>query len=345
MSDFTIDDTPGGFERHGGEGPGGESGRENDRRRSAISFGAAVALHAAAIIAAAIVVSARPADTQLPPITVNVLFSGSALPSDQQAAGNSSGPAAPAASPGPAAAQAQSSSSGAGSGFVIPTPRAQPTVSAPASGSGFRQAGGTTGGEASLPSLQSQAPGATLPAAQSGSGSGTGSGPVQHSGQGVTVTSPSAGAGSGTLNLGKLDTAIAGSGTSGRGTGAAASGGTTSGGGGTSTSGGGGGGAAVAGGGYRVLWDQPDTGKGRTVVKTVDPKLPASVGKEGLTLRVQVSFVLGPDGLLSNVKVDLSSGYGAVDSAVVDAIRQWRFTAAPGSASITGLIPYIITLH
>jgi TonB family protein len=91
------------------------------------------------------------------------------------------------------------------------------------------------------------------------------------------------------------------------------------------------------------VWDQPDASKGREVVSAVTPKIPAWVAKQGLTLLVSVSFTLRADGVVSAVIVDKSSGYADVDSAVVDAIRRWRFTAATGTASIKGEIPFKIT--
>jgi TonB family protein len=160
------------------------------------------------------------------------------------------------------------------------------------------------------------------------------------------MTSPSAGAGSGTLDLSALDKAMAGSGTGTRGTGGAAgaggSGGTA---GGVTGSGTGGGvpGSAITGPGYTVLWDQPEASKGREVLKAVTPSVPAWVGKQGMTLSVTVSFTLGADGVLSGVTVEKSSGYADVDSEVVRAIRQWRFSTAPGAGPVRGLIPYKIT--
>jgi TonB family protein len=91
-----------------------------------------------------------------------------------------------------------------------------------------------------------------------------------------------------------------------------------------------------------VVWDQPDASEGRVLLSRIDPKLPAWVSKQGLTLSVTVSFVLMPDGAVSVVFMARSSGYADVDSAFKDAIRRWRFTAAKGAGPVTGLIPYVI---
>jgi len=99
---------------------------------------------------------------------------------------------------------------------------------------------------------------------------------------------------------------------------------------------------AVTFGDYRVVWDQPDANKGRTLLSRVDPKLPPWVSKQGLTLAVTVSFVVMPDGVVSVVSIDRSTGYADVDSAFKDAIRRWRFSAAKEAGPMTGLIPYVI---
>jgi TonB family protein len=90
------------------------------------------------------------------------------------------------------------------------------------------------------------------------------------------------------------------------------------------------------------VWDQPDANKGRVLVSRVDPKLPSWVGKQGLRLSVIVSFVLLPDGVVSIAFRERSSGYADVDSAIIEAIRRWRFSAAKGAGPVTGLIPYVI---
>jgi TonB family protein len=46
--------------------------------------------------------------------------------------------------------------------------------------------------------------------------------------------------------------------------------------------------------------------------------------------------------VVSTATVDRSSGYADVDSAVIDAIRRWRFTPASGGGSVKGVIPYVI---
>jgi protein TonB len=91
-----------------------------------------------------------------------------------------------------------------------------------------------------------------------------------------------------------------------------------------------------------VVWDKPDASKGRAVLSSVKPKIPAWVSTQGLTMSVKVSFTLQPEGVVSAVSVARSSGYADVDSAVIDAIRRWRFTPAKGGGPVQGVITHII---
>ena len=154
----------------------------------------------------------------------------------------------------------------------------------------------------------------------------------------------------GSLDLSQLDKSLArgSGGGSGTGTGRALSARARANGSGAggSGSGGGSGGAGTGGagsGGYQVVWDQPEASTGRELLKPVQqPKMPPWVSSQGLTLSVTVAFTLMPDGLIGAVAVDRSSGYPQVDSAVLDAIRHWRFTAAKGTVLVKGVIPYVV---
>ncbi len=98
----------------------------------------------------------------------------------------------------------------------------------------------------------------------------------------------------------------------------------------------------VTSGDYRVVWDQPDASKGRELVSVAAPKIPKWVSTQGLLLSVTVAFVLMPDGVVSVASMTRSSGYADVDSAFMEAIRHWRFTAAQDAGSNTGLVLYLI---
>jgi TonB family protein len=85
-----------------------------------------------------------------------------------------------------------------------------------------------------------------------------------------------------------------------------------------------------------------EAGTDRRLLSRADPKVPAWVGSQGLTLSMTVSFTLMPDGLIGAVALEKSSGYADVDSSVLDAIRRWRFSAVKGTALMKGVIPYTV---
>lgn len=336
---------------------------EAERRRTLASLAAALGIHAAVLVVVALAVTLRgPSSPELIPIDVQ-LDSGR----DTAGQGSSQSPApgpgsSPAKAPGVALPGPGASASG---GFIIPTVRRPaPDSTPPAGGASFREAGGRTGTGGILPAVQNQLPQPAVAASPQGRSSGAGTaagtaaGNAQRSGEGVLV-GPDNGT-EGPLDLGKLDQAIAGRGagisaaagpasgaaTGGTGAGQAGAkpgqGGAAAGQQGQAGGGGAGAGGAGGAGDYRVVWDQPDASKGRVLLSRIDPKLPAWVSKQGLTLSVTISFVLMPDGVVSVVFTARSSGYADVDSAFKDAIRRWRFTAAKGAGPATGLIPYVI---
>jgi protein TonB len=98
--------------------------------------------------------------------------------------------------------------------------------------------------------------------------------------------------------------------------------------------------AASSQGGFEIAWDNPE--QGREALYTPEPLLPDEA-KQGQELRVQVSFRLTPQGLVTGVEVKRSSGYPAVDAAVQEAFRRWRFTPVPdGAPEVRGETTYRI---
>lgn len=92
---------------------------------------------------------------------------------------------------------------------------------------------------------------------------------------------------------------------------------------------------------YAIEWARPE--QGREAVSTPRPTVPRWVSEKGMSLQVTASFVLTPEGLLRDVQVERSSGYSDVDAAVLEALRRWRFDAAPpGSREVSGTIRYRI---
>jgi len=302
----------------------------NPRRRSLLSFAVALLVHGAAFAAAGFFVATGSVTPELPPVTVDLqpaspealASAGAPLPSTDAA--TSAGVASAAAGSGGADA----------SGFVIPTPRASTDTAAPApSGSSFRTAGGTAAGAASLPALQGPPTAPAVSSSQSGqSSTSAGTGSQQRSGQGVAVGQP-AGGSSQSLDLSALDKK--GSGGTGAATGTRGSAGGTAAGAAQA--------AGVTGPGYNVIL--PDAARGRKVVHTVTPDVRAAAGAQGLTLKVRVTFTLDQNGVVRGVSVIQGSGNQAVDNAVVEAVRLWIFTPAPGAPLVQGEIPFVIDVH
>ena len=314
----------------GGSGP--------ERRRAFASILVAAALHAgilALVTLAAGLGMPRPAATQT---VIDVQLESGPLAVE---------PAPLAVEPAPAA-DVEAPKAGAGTGsagdFVVPTPRGQAVDSLPtARGPAFQESGGKAGVAASLPAVQNQLPqpdvavapqGRNIGSGAASSGAGTS---VQHGGQGTLVPGPAGKGSSGNLDLTQLDRSIAGTGTGGSAGSGTSIGGSGQGGAGTGQAGSGGTGS----GNFRVVWDQPDASVGRTLVSHPDPLLPHWVNTQGLSLSVTVGFSLMQNGVISSVTLEQSSGYADVDSAVVDAIRRWRFTASRSAGAIKGVIPYL----
>ncbi len=315
-----------------------------DRRRVLASMAAASLVHAGILTALALSLGIGGGALVTPQVTIDLQASGA------EAFGTSAGPAGgaeggtPVAVPAagaPAAPMSSSRSHASDTGsFVIPAPRGQSAASTEtaAAGPSFREAGARTGVAQNIPSAPRPVPAASIAPEQQGKDNGaadsSGVSSVQRSGTGV-LTSASGPRSAGSLDLGQLDAALAGRGTD-RSSPAARAG-----------SGGGSrmgesGGQGKGGQGYSVIWSGADSGKGRVLVFSASPKLPAWVSHQGLTLSVTVSFILLSDGLIGGAALQQSSGYADVDAAVIDAIRRWRFTPAEGASPARGLIPYVI---
>lgn len=92
--------------------------------------------------------------------------------------------------------------------------------------------------------------------------------------------------------------------------------------------------------GFQIEWQNPS--EGRLVLQSGQPEIPGWVSEQGLRLQVAVSFVLKPSGYLSDIRIARSSGYSDVDTAVVSALRRFRFSASPGAADVHGEVTYRI---
>lgn len=72
------------------------------------------------------------------------------------------------------------------------------------------------------------------------------------------------------------------------------------------------------------------------------PDIPQWVKREGIDLKVVVSFSVTAGGQTTLVSTALSSGYTDVDSAVLDSVRKMKFNPVPGTELARGSVSYII---
>ncbi len=99
--------------------------------------------------------------------------------------------------------------------------------------------------------------------------------------------------------------------------------------------------AVEAGEGIVIQWDDP--AEGREPISMPRPDIPEWVKRKGLLLTVTVSFILAPQGILSGVTVEESSGYTDVDEAVLNAVRRWKFMPVVSTRNVRGRVPYVIS--
>jgi TonB family protein len=91
-----------------------------------------------------------------------------------------------------------------------------------------------------------------------------------------------------------------------------------------------------------IQWED---NKDRKPLSMAKPVIPDWVAKQGVRLSVLAAFTLTPQGFLTGIKVEKSSGYTDVDANVVDALRKWKFEAVGGSVNVKGRVTYIISVH
>jgi periplasmic protein TonB len=72
------------------------------------------------------------------------------------------------------------------------------------------------------------------------------------------------------------------------------------------------------------------------------PDIPQWVKKEGIDLKVIVTFDVTPEGQTTGVFTAQSSGYPDVDAAVLDSVRKMKFNPAQGAGISRGTVNYII---
>ena len=77
----------------------------------------------------------------------------------------------------------------------------------------------------------------------------------------------------------------------------------------------------------------------------VDPQYPAAARRAGESGTVLLSIVIGPDGVPTEIDVERSSGYAALDQAATAAVRQWRFTVSSDSSYSRVRLPITFRLE
>lgn len=92
--------------------------------------------------------------------------------------------------------------------------------------------------------------------------------------------------------------------------------------------------------GISILWEDPAAG--REPIFTPKAVVPDWVRRAGLTLTTEVNFVLTPQGVMQTVRAGKSSGYSDVDTAVLEALRRWKFKPVAGRTNINGRVRYLI---
>lgn len=204
-----------------------------------------------------------------------------------------------------------------------PATAAAATTAAPATGrapgtSAFRQAGATTGtstGSASA-SIVSGPPPVTLPAV----GTTAPGAAEQRSGEAVLLSGKPPASGT-SLDTGVLDASLARAGTAGGTSTTAVSAGGT----GTDR-------AAAA----EIEWEDPDAAKGRQLLSAPLPRLPDWVKEQGFDLEVRIDFSVSADGLVTDARVRIGSGYADVDAACLEALQKYRFSSSAGASTLKG---------
>lgn len=77
----------------------------------------------------------------------------------------------------------------------------------------------------------------------------------------------------------------------------------------------------------------------------VNPVYPAASRRAGESGTVLLNIVVGPDGAPTQIDVERSSGFAALDEAAVTAVRKWRFTVNSDSSYSRVRLPVTFKLE
>ncbi|MGC3981545.1 MAG: energy transducer TonB [Steroidobacteraceae bacterium] len=65
-----------------------------------------------------------------------------------------------------------------------------------------------------------------------------------------------------------------------------------------------------------------------SITQRVNPQYPSASRRAGESGTVLLDIVVGPDGVPTEINVERSSGFQALDQSAVAAVRKWRFTVS-----------------
>ena len=100
--------------------------------------------------------------------------------------------------------------------------------------------------------------------------------------------------------------------------------------------------ALAAGAGSRKLWSQQtDADFVRKAKSKVQPVYPELARKMNITGTVKVEVVVAPNGTVKDAKV--VGGHPLLATAALDAVKKWRFEAAPAESS--GVVDFKFEPH
>jgi len=91
-----------------------------------------------------------------------------------------------------------------------------------------------------------------------------------------------------------------------------------------------------------ITWEKGSQGR-KLISLGERPRIPEWVKREGLNLRVEISFSVTPEGHTTSLMVNISSGYPDVDASVIESVRKLRFNPISEDRYARGKIAYFIS--
>lgn len=82
-----------------------------------------------------------------------------------------------------------------------------------------------------------------------------------------------------------------------------------------------------------------------SITHRVNPLYPAASKRAGEAGTVLLDIVVGPNGVATEINIERSSGFAALDEAAVAAVRKWRFTVSSDSDYARVRVPVTFKLE